>query len=287
MKFKDVTCPNCGKNHDSALVECPHCRTPIDDAKHVRNWGHCTPILWWRELVVFLIGFVALMVLSYIIAYILQSRYAASLVIQGHSTEEIRAMLMEYARSANYQAIVTFTAYGIVAVGLGLFIWKDWKRIGKLFKNGMTYLGFALGVGLLGLSLLWSFVVTSLGFGENANQSTLVELVRHYPALSIIFFVFIGPAIEELAYRLGLFTFLKRVHTAVAYVGTALVFALIHFDFTNIGSATEWINLPSYLISGLMLSFAYDRFGIGASYFAHLTNNLVAVLQIFLVSSMS
>ena len=106
------------------------------------------------------------------------------------------------------------------------------------------------------------------------------SVVSSYPAFSIIVLGIIGPICEEIGYRLGLFDLLKRCHIALAYVATALVFGFIHFDFTQISSITEWINLPNYLISGAILCLTYDRFGFGASVLAHVFNNVLAIVLI-------
>ena len=66
----------------------------------------------------------------------------------------------------------------------------------------------------------------------------------------------------------------------LAYIVTSLVFGLIHFNFFATGDAliNELLNLPSYVISGFLLTLAYDKFGFACSSVAHIVNNLFSIV---------
>ena len=129
---------------------------------------------------------------------------------------------------------------------------------------------------------------------DNINQSSAVNLVVTYPLLSIIVIGVIGPLCEELAYRAGLFSFLKRINSIFAYIISALIFALIHFDFNSIivGFETsnwsilinELINLPPYVFAGLTFTFLFEKFGFGCGLFAHILNNVYSIFATLLLN---
>ena len=117
---------------------------------------------------------------------------------------------------------------------------------------------------------------------EGQNQSIATEMVLRNPATCIIILGFIGPLVEELTYRVGLFTLCKRASTVLAYIVTTLVFAAIHIDFFSENIINELVALPDYLFAGAIFCLLYDREGFGASYLAHVGNNLFSVISIII-----
>jgi membrane protease YdiL (CAAX protease family) len=96
------------------------------------------------------------------------------------------------------------------------------------------------------------------------------------PYLSLLVLGLVGPFCEELAYRVGLFGLTRRVNIYLAYFVASVVFGLIHMhDFTSVN---EWLSFPDYLVAGAVLAVTYEKFGFGASYIAHATNNVFSLL---------
>ena len=123
--------------------------------------------------------------------------------------------------------------------------------------------------------------------GPNANQTAINSLLGSYPLFCILVLGILGPVVEELTYRIGLFSFLMRTKRWIAYLVTIVIFALIHFDFMSIVPAVrgdpsdlikELINLPSYLFAGGVLCVLYDTVGFSASLVAHIGNNLYSII---------
>ena len=91
-----------------------------------------------------------------------------------------------------------------------------------------------------------------------------------------------------------IFSFLKRINSIFAYVISALIFALIHFDFNSIivGVETsnwsilinELINLPPYVFAGLTFTFLFEKFGFGCGLFAHILNNVYSIFATLLLN---
>lgn len=187
--------------------------------------------------------------------------------------------------SSQGQGIVVFSAYAFIFLVFLLFLFRDNFKILKLFfSQYKTYLfSLSLGTLLIVVSFLLNLIIQRLGYVQNVNQNSALELVATFPFLSFIVLGIIGPVVEELTYRVGLFGLIRKYNRLASFAVTALLFALIHFNFSSVTTASsltnELINIPSYLISGIILCYAYEKFGISGCIIAHLFNNVIAVLS--------
>lgn len=95
------------------------------------------------------------------------------------------------------------------------------------------------------------------GSGTSDNQSSIVEIFRKpLGALMIPVMCVLGPIVEELVFRGAIQGGLERLKVprilCVAVAGT--LFGLIH-----VMNAGDYVQLPSYLITGLGFGFIYYR----------------------------
>ena len=217
------------------------------------------------KLTLFLLGFIGLNVIATIFTYIaITNPYFASIPA--------------------YSAAVNFACYlvlfGIMVMILNIStidVLKDYKKI-DTWAQGLKY-GFIL---IIASILLNTFLQTVTGISSsNANENSVNSIVTLYPVLSVLIFGIVGPICEEFTYRVGFFSFIRKYSRVAAYVISAIFFGLIHFDFTSFGTDAiyvELINLPTYILAGVILCYAYEKKGLGVSIFAHCTNNLISVL---------
>lgn len=170
------------------------------------------------------------------------------------------------------------------------------RKFGELFRSFRSYKGFLAGaiggIAIIGATYLYGFIINSIFLaagmpipGPNQNEQTIRKMVTAFPALCLIVFGLIGPFTEEIGYRVGIFGFFSRLGKWAAYLLSALIFGLVHFDVTILFDASaqsraaiELANLPSYIGAGLGLAFLYDRFGLSASYTAHTLNNVFSLV---------
>lgn len=278
-KFSKTQCQHCNQEYDSALLECPECHSLNSDETVRRRWHEVTPLGPSKEIGVFCLGFLGLQIIEIIVELIVLFIERNSLISQGYSDSALNDALTNYLSTGDGLAAIFFPTYGIIFVLLLLLLWDKNLNLLAKFKQGKTYFGFLVCLAIIFFDLVYSNLIATFINGQsNQNQSNIVAIENAYPWLSLLIFGLVGPFVEEAAYRLGLFNFLKRISTFVAYIGTALFFGFIHFDWSNISSLVEWLNLPPYIFAGLALAFAYDKFGFGASYIAHATNNLFSCL---------
>jgi membrane protease YdiL (CAAX protease family) len=287
--FHKEYCSKCGQAFDPARRTCPKCGQASAYAGKTRTWQESIPLGPGKEIACFLMGWAGFQVIATMMQLFVISIFKSSLVTAGFSTEAISANLDSFTASGAYMASVFFPAYLILFCVLLSVLSKDLPRLSAAFKSPKTYLGIACGVGIILLVSLYGLATASLKTATNANESnieTTVTASPSYAVLSIFIFGLVGPFCEEVTYRLGLFNFLKRWSLVAAYILSALIFAFIHFDWTNAGSAVEWLSFPAYLLSGLAFALTYEYFGFGASFLAHATNNLVDLVMIIIAANL-
>lgn len=210
----------------------------------------------------------------------------AQLIFQGIV---LSAGGQDFLNSSEGLGIAVFCAYALVFLGFVLFLFRDNIKIFKLFiSEYKTYLfGLCFGILLLITSIILNLIISRFGFVQNENQNSALELVATFPFLSFIVLGIIGPVVEELTYRVGLFGLIRKYNRLASFLVTALLFALIHFDFSSVSTASslanELINIPSYFISGIILCFAYEKYGISGCIIAHMFNNCIAVISYIII----
>ena len=191
--------------------------------------------------------------------------------------------------------VVNYACYLVVCVSLLLVLGKPViNKLLKQFKN-LNNLGKGLMYGfiLLGSSVIYNLIVLLIypDFGSNANQNTVVEMIKMYPVLSFFSVALFAPIAEEITYRLGLAGTIAKKSKVLAIVVSSLLFGLIHSAFIDLSFLSmtkqeiinEAIALPSYIISGLVMGIAYIKEdSLAVSITAHMTNNFIAFIQSFI-----
>lgn len=231
----------------------------------------------WRLLLFFLVGWLGFQIIGMILQTIVMVKY------QVTSVDEL---------SLSSKVFVNFCAYLLLTFSLLLSAFKQplfglirrFKE-GKALRDGIAY-GFLLLLVSSALGILINWIRKDADV--NANESAIREMAKAYPFFTIIMTVFLAPICEEMTYRLGLFGMIRKRNRYVAYALGACIFALIHFQpFTDDETVSktaylinELWNLPSYIVSGLILCRAYEKHGnIATSMIAHAINNGVAVIS--------
>ena len=263
MLFNKKKCPDCQSKYDVVEATCPACGKENEEVKKLRINQNIIWLPWIRQLILFLIGALGLQIAAIVLAVIVGKTMGNGL---------------------DARLTVNFTAYGLTAIALIMAFHPLYKKILPSFKKWVPYVAGIIGcIAVLVCNAIYGSFIRNIETTKNANESLARDMILSYPIAATIMTAFLGPICEELTYRVGLFSLLKRVHTALAYVGTAIIFALIHFDFQAIGTAkitNELINLPYYFGAGLTLSYLYDKFGLASSLTAHISNNLLTTIVV-------
>ena len=263
MLLNNKNCSNCGGYYDSTLEQCPHCHKDNElyaQRSISRDIVFFSPI---AQIGMFLAGFAyGGMIIAEIIA---------TLFFQGITDAVFKTVL------------ILLVTYLLMFVGLMAIAFTTRRKtfISK-FKRPFDYL---YGLGYAGLIILVSVVLSVIiskfyNGGDNSNQATAVAISKNYPILAFFILGLLGPICEEMAYRVGLYSFLRRFNVFLAIGVTVIAFTLIHFDFFAEDMISELWSLPSYILCGLILTIAYEHRGPACSMAAHILYNIFAFFTI-------
>ena len=278
MDMIDTYCPCCNYHILDADKE-----ENIRDVKRFYRFEHYLQVSFYKQIIFFLVGLLGMYILGFALSFIFQ---AVGISVYGIQTRE---ELIEFLKRADIQFWINVIAYVALFIAMSLILWKKgWKEIVRSFKKPI-----AIGIGFAGFGacfvcnfiygILTSVIFQMVGWETtvNANEATLRAMYDVNLPLFIVVIGFIGPFVEEMTYRCGLFSFFGRIKRWLAYLISALVFGLIHFtwDFSSAQAfVTELVNLPSYVGAGLIMAFVYEKGGFAASYTMHAANNVYSIV---------
>ena len=274
-----TTCTSCSEKIDALDVDCPYCHTHNIEYDKIHLSKNALNNKWYFQLIFFGVGWLGLQIIA-----------TATEILALFIT---KVPLEELTKRVDIVGPIEFITYFILlaAMVLLLFLSKSYKSFPRIFKDWKTYVFGLAGLGMIYVaSYIWELISQGFVNETSSNQSLVRDITIAYPALSIIFFCFVGPLCEELTYRVGLFGLMRRVNRVAAYFVAIFFFAFVHFDISSIlviftkqdvsFFIKELWNFPSYLIGAAVLVFVYDFWGFGASSFTHVLNNLIGILLI-------
>ena len=264
MLFKSKKCSNCFVYYDPTLEQCPACHKENELCTQRSFPSNIVFFHSTAQIGLFLCGF----------AYIgmLISEILASACLSGMKDSSLRT------------ALVLLTSY-LMMFGALLTICFTTRRKSflKKFTRWPDYLfGLAYAGGIFGAGLIISSIVTIFYQGVNNNQNAAIDLINNYPIIATFVTCLLGPICEELTYRVGLYSFFRRINKVLAFIVVIAIFAMIHFDFTASDIVGELWSLPSYLACGAILTIAYIHRGPACSMTAHVVYNTIAMLMVIL-----
>lgn len=230
-----------------------------------------------KQLVVFLTGWIGFRIFALIIEVI------AAIIAQFNGLNVVAIL-----NTVNGAMITNTLAYLSLLVALVLIINIDFVKLFKSFKHYQSYIaGFVCLVAIILFQYVYLVSLNALNLlpKDNANESSIQQISTTFKFSSLIVFGILGPVCEELTYRVGLFSLLKRKSKWAAYVFTMIIFAFIHFNFSLTPSVllNEILNLPLYMFAAIAFSFTYDKFGLAGSLTAHIANNIISLTLVSII----
>lgn len=164
---------------------------------------------------------------------------------------------------------------GWIVAGL-FFRWRHpvagWERARRSFPLLLT-VGAAVGLAASGLGTLVGWLMAAAGF--EAVEQEWVTALANGPGAGLLVLLMVGVVIaplgEELFFRGHLFRMVSdRENTPWAYAISVGAFAGLHFNPSA---------LPLYLLYGILLAWAYDRWrSLVVPITAHATINAIAIV---------
>ena len=222
-----------------------------------------------KQLIIFLTGWLGFQVIATLVQIFLVNIFS---ITTGNAPEVV-------IQQALVKMLINSLAYGILFIVLLFVAFSDIFKQLKSFKQWQSYLAGAICLlSIYAFNFIYGNIVALIPVPvtDNVNESAVVNLQSLYPVLSLIVFGFVAPICEELTYRVGLFSLLKRKSRVLAYVVTILVFAFIHSNFTITNFVNELLNLPYYAFAAFAFSFVYEHYGFAGSVIPHILNNTIS-----------
>ena len=264
MLLKRKKCPNCGAYYDPTLEKCPECHKHNElylNREISDKPAFMHPI---AQIGLFLGGFsiTGMFIIQLLIALLLKNAIPDA---------------------GRFEAVLISCTYILMLGGLFFIIFFTRREhFFSKYKRKIDYIyGLAYAITLIFVgSLVGNLTSLFYQVTDNVNQSTAVDFSKNYPLLAFFVIGILGPICEELTYRVGLYSFLRRINKYLAFIITVIVFALIHFDFEAKDMINELWSIPSYLAAGIVLTLAYAHRGPACSMIAHVCYNIFAFLLI-------
>lgn len=262
--LEKVKCSKCEHSYDKTFDSCPKCREA--NLEQPEGFKELTMLKYGKQIALFLTGWLGFQILGLFFSLLLAPHYEG----------------LEYSEyiSSMFNIELNASTYLVLLAALLLICFEELPKLIKSFKNWQSYAAAALAVlAILLFNFFYGLFIDVVGPGMDVNQNEagIKAISNSFPLLSFIIFGFVGPICEELTYRVGLFSFLKRINVYLAYGISLVVFALIHFNFAGENLVNELLNLPFYLFAGFTFAFIYDKFGLSSSLTAHVLNNVVSL----------
>ena len=140
------------------------------------------------------------------------------------------------------------------------------KKLGGNKKSLLLIpLGVVMVIGLQGIlwdNIIMGIIRSAIGItADNANTINVTEMIKSSPIFMGFMACIYGPVLEELLYRYTAFGMLYEKNSFLAYIVPSLLFAFQHVAEAGIwgGDTAQLINMPSYIIAGLIFAFLYTR----------------------------
>lgn len=228
-----------------------------------------------KQLIIFLSGWIGFQVIALLVQVFLVNSISIA-------TEVIPQLVV---RDALVKMLINSLAYGILLITLLFITYSDLLKQLKSFKQWQSYLaGVVCLLSIYAFNFIYGNLIRLIPMPvtDNVNETAVVSLQNLYPILSLIIFGFIAPICEELTYRTGLFSLMKRKSRKLAYIVTIAVFTLIHSNFTYANFFNELLNLPYYAYAAFAFCFTYEHFGFAGSLIPHILNNTISCILIIL-----
>lgn len=173
-----------------------------------------------------------------------------------------------------------FISFAIATVITLLLVRKD-KQFLRPMKGSSTPFFETIGWGIAGFFLVFLGQMVAANIEQkigiepgSENTAQFIEIAHAVPLATFSIVVF-APILEELIFRRIIFgTLLPKTNFFIAALVSAIVFAIIHFDFSHI---------LLYAVSGFIFAFIYYKTKrIIASILSHmLLNGMVVLFQFY------
>ena len=212
-------------------------------------------------------------------------------VIKSLSTTDLSGFEQPYLRvNAIAQGWGNLLGYLIATTGVVFYMrddiaidFKDLTGENKK-KYALTFPIFA--VLFLVITLAIDSLISLIGAEQSTNQQVIENILSNGGMIPmLVATVLFAPVVEELIYRKAIFSLAKPYGNITCYILSICLFTLPHMISTEMTNIWMWIlQCVPYATAGGLLCLIYHKsnYNIYSSIAAHVLNNLVACILVFI-----
>lgn len=267
-----INCPKCKNSIDAYLEKCPYCANERNVDVLPKRFLNMTFISDYKELLFFLVGTIGMILVTFLV----DTGIKNFPIPQDGLKTALSALISYIIISALFVCIISHDSTKFI------------KQLKEQTVNPKTWIYVLIGLAIIiafNYGYYYSLQACGIKLEITANEKAIDEIVKKWPAIAFFFTVLFAPIIEELCYRVGLFSILRKRNRYLAYGVAVIVFAFMHFAGSLVTDpaqmAKEAINIPLYIVPSLILAIAYEYAGYSASLYIHIINNLVSFAVVF------
>ena len=208
----------------------------------------------------------AILVLAYIPLHVAVFQWLFSMLVRNGTLPQATANLIYYGVGFVYMVCA---AFGFLRRDFDPVVDRPFRTMLEIISSygWMFIANFLVGMILLGMPE---------GSGNPNNQSIMNTAAANGRFVEAAV-VYLGPLVEEMMFRAGIFGLIRRKNRIAAYVVSALLFSLYHvlpYTFVN---PIYWVYIIQYVPVSLLLARCYERTNsIWGSTFFHMLVNGIA-----------
>lgn len=247
--------------------------------------------------------------LIYILIYVLGITLLGSLFmmlfgviianIRGLDTSEVMTVLLKGEKNTNNAEIISCvnaskgfgnaSLYLVVFICAIIFLKNDFvDDFSGLRSNKKFYIYYIIISSILFTGIAYGLSeLFGLWTEDSENQKTVVSIMKSSAMIPmIISTVLFAPVVEELVYRKCIFYYSRGYKIYVRYIFSIVLFTLPHV-ITSIGKfsfGNYMLMIIPYFLDAFMLALIYHKgkYNIYTSICAHMLNNILAVILLFI-----
>ena len=189
-----------------------------------------------------------ILVLAYLPVHLVLLQIVFGLLIRRGTLPSATANLIYYVLGFVYMLVAAFA-----------FLRRDFDPLAD--RPLYTFLEVISSYGWM---FICNFIVGMLMLGlpegsGNPNNQSILETAAGNPQFTQAAVVYLGPLVEEMLFRAGIFGTLRRKNRIAAYAVSSLLFALYHVLPYAVTNAFNWVYLLQYLPVSFLLARCYER----------------------------
>lgn len=276
MQASAKKCPTCGLDRNPSRGLCIKCDkgqilTAVKNGHDPFDYIAAKRLVW---MAIVAMGFMILIPNIVMVALI------PELGLEPGQTTGIEKLIYSL-----YPGLVENATLAGQVIGILCFVLIGRRYMGAILATFKNYKGLLISVAATVVMILinmgWTQIVQSItGLEGNTNQESIQSGMQAAAFVSFLTTAICAPLVEEFTFRCGMFSLIRRKSLVAAVIISAVVFALMHFNFAGANMLNELLCLPGYLLPGFVLAILYHKYGFAASLTCHVLNNTVASIMI-------